>query len=134
MDDVSRRILEKTGLCKATHIDIDKDIYESDYTLSPMVGLDDLFIPRELLLSESKYIDMKDDIVELKKKLSSSALTSLQKTATSSQKWPLLNLIRQILHVYGYNMKPIRKSDGYTKDGVKKFKRFFHITNTNILV
>ena len=24
-------------------------------------------------------------------------------------------------------MKPIRKSDGYTADGVKKFKRFFQI-------
>tara|TARA_Y100000816_G_C25910975_1_gene475105 strand:- start:558 stop:713 length:156 start_codon:yes stop_codon:yes gene_type:complete len=24
-------------------------------------------------------------------------------------------------------MKPIRKSDGYTKDGVKKYKRFFLI-------
>ena len=54
-------------------------------------------------------------------------MTSLQKNAGNSQKWPLLNLIRQILGVYNYQMKPIRKSDGYTLEGVKKFKRFFLI-------
>jgi hypothetical protein len=54
-------------------------------------------------------------------------MTSLQKTAAKSQKWPLLNLVRQILGVYKYNMRPVRKSDGYTKDGVKKYKRFFII-------
>jgi hypothetical protein len=42
--------------------------------------------------------------------------------------------VRQILHVYGYNMKPIRKSDGYTADGVKKFKRFFLICKKNNLL
>jgi hypothetical protein len=66
-------------------------------------------------------------------------MTSLQSTAGKEQSWPLLNLVRQILNVYKYNMKPIRKSDGYTKDGVKKYKRFFEIylrpvnpINTNI--
>jgi hypothetical protein len=54
-------------------------------------------------------------------------LTSLQKNADKSQKWPLLNLIRQILSVYGYKMKPIRKADGYTLEGVKKYKRYFQI-------
>ena len=64
---------------------------------------------------------------ELKKKLSSSFLTSLHKEAKIKQKWPLLNLVRQILHVYKYKMDPIRKADGYTKDGVKKYKRYFLI-------
>ena len=54
-------------------------------------------------------------------------MTSLQKNAGKAQKWPLLNLVRQILSVYNYKMEPIRKSDGYTLEGVKKYKRFFQI-------
>jgi hypothetical protein len=86
-----------------------------------------LIIPRESLLTDTKYEEIKILIPELKKKYSSSFLTSLQKNADKSQKWPLLNLIRQILSVYGYKMKPIRKADGYTLEGVKKYKRYFQI-------
>ena len=84
-------------------------------------------ISREILLSDNKYDELKHFIPELKTKYSSSFMTSLQKNADKSQKWPLLNLIRQILHVYGYKMEPIRKSDGYTLEGVKKYKRYFLI-------
>jgi len=93
--------------------------------------LDGVLILRETLLSNKKYDEVKHLIPELKKNYSSSFMTSLQKNAEKSQKWPLLNLIRQILHVYGYNMEPIRKSDGYTLEGVKKYKRYFLITNKN---
>ena len=58
---------------------------------------------------------------------SSSFLTSLHKDAEKKQKWPLLNLVRQILKVNDYRMKPIRKSDGKTKLGKKKYIRFFLI-------
>lgn len=47
------------------------------------------------------------------------------------QRWPLLNLVRQLLKVNMYEMKPIRKSDGYTKDGKKKYVRFFLIQKIN---
>jgi hypothetical protein len=70
-----------------------------------------LTIPREILLSDDKYDEIKFYIPDLKKKYSSSFMTSLQKNAEKSQRWPLLNLIRQILHVYGYKMEPIRKAD-----------------------
>jgi hypothetical protein len=93
--------------------------------------LNGLTIPRETLLSDNKYDEIKYLIPDLKKNYSSSFMTSLQKNADKSQKWPLLNLIRQILHVYGYKMEPIRKSDGYTLEGVKKYKRFFLIHKKN---
>ena len=54
-------------------------------------------------------------------------MTCLQKNADKSQKWPLLNLVRQILNVYGYKMVPIRKADGYTLEGIKKYKRYFQV-------
>lgn len=89
--------------------------------------LNNIIISRELLLSEDKYNEIIHLIPKLKKNYSSSFMTSLQKNAEKLQKWPLLNLVRQILHVYNYKMLPIRKSDGYTLQGVKKYKRYFLI-------
>jgi hypothetical protein len=99
--------------------------------IDDLKNIDGLIIPRETLLSDNKYEEVKKLIPELKKNYSSSFMTSLQQNADKSQKWPLLNLIRQILNVYGFKMKPIRKSDGYTLEGVKKYKRYFQIY-TNI--
>ena len=89
--------------------------------------LNGLIIPREQLLSDLKYDEIKYLIPTLKKNYSSSLMTSLQKNADKSQKWPLLNLVRQILNVCYYKMIPIRKADGYTLEGIKKYKRFFQI-------
>jgi hypothetical protein len=61
----------------------------------------------------------------------STVFGTLQKGADKTQIWPLLNLVRQILKVYGYKMIPIRKSDGYTPDGIKKFKRYFQVIKKN---
>jgi len=98
--------------------------------------LNGLSILREQLLSDNKYEEVKKLLPELKKIYSSSLMTSLQKNADKLQKWPLLNLVRQILSTYNYKMEPIRKSDGYTLEGVKKYKRYFLInkkTKTNTL-
>ena len=94
--------------------------------------LDGLLIPRENLLDDKKYDEIKQYIPELKKIFSSSCMTSLQKNADKSQKWPLLNLIRQILSFYNCKMEPIRKSDGYTLEGVKKYKRLFQIKRITV--
>ena len=110
MDEISKQVLSMVG------IDFDN-----------MNELNGYIIPREVFLSVNKYESVKPFIPELKKRFSSSCMTCLQSTASKEQSWPLLNLVRQILNVYKHNMKPIRKSDGYTKDGVKKYKRFFEI-------
>jgi len=104
--------------------------------------LNGLTILRDQLLSDNKYEEVKQFLPELKKTYSSSLMTSLQKNADKSQKWPLLNLVRQILNTHDYKMEPIRKSDGYTLEGVKKYKRYFLIkkksntysTNSNNLI
>jgi hypothetical protein len=90
--------------------------------------LDDLLIPREVLLDNAKYDEIKPTILELKENMNSTFLTALHNDAEEKQRWPLLNLVRQILHVYKYKMTPIRKSDGYTIDKKKKFRRYFLIT------
>ena len=108
MDNITREILKS--------VDIDPDM------------LDGVLIPRDTLISQSLYEKIQEKIPELKRRFSSSYMTSLHKKAGQQQKWPLLNLIRQILHTYKYEMKPIRKSDGYTPQGVKKYKRYFLVS------
>ena len=90
-----------------------------------------LFIERDQLLSDTKYDEVKKLIPQLKQTYSSSFLTSLQKDADKTQKWPLLNLVRQMFSIHGFKMEPIRKSNGYTLEGVKKYKRFFLIREKN---
>ena len=101
-----------------------------------IADLNGLTILRDQLLSDNKYEEIKKLLPELKKIYSSSLMTSLQRNADKSQKWPLLNLVRQILNTHDYKMEPIRKSDGYTLEGIKKYKRYFLIkkkSNTNSL-
>tara|TARA_Y100000996_G_scaffold337398_1_gene274114 strand:- start:340 stop:708 length:369 start_codon:yes stop_codon:yes gene_type:complete len=90
-----------------------------------------ILIERDPLLSEVVYDKMGDTISKLKKNYSSSRLTSLQKTAKKEQKWPLLNLVRQLLKAQNYTMVPIRKADGYTEGGKKLYKRYFNIVKMN---
>jgi hypothetical protein len=114
IDETSKNILIASGIM----------INSSEYP-------DEILILRDSLLNNTIYKSIEPNIVELRKTLSSSSLTSLQKGADKTQKWPLLNLVRQILNVYGYKMIPIRKSDGYTADGIKKFKRYFQVIKKN---
>ena len=114
MDDESKTILKIIG-----------------FEFEELKELEGLIIPRETLLSDSIYDKIKIKIPDLKKNYSSSFMTSLQKNADKAQKWPLLNLVRQILNVYHYKMEPIRKADGYTLEGVKKYRRFFQIKKKN---
>ena len=89
--------------------------------------LDGLQLPREALLDMDNYAKARENIPELKKLFSSSYLTSLQSSASKTQKWPLINLIRQILKSSRYSLTPRRLCNGYTADGVKKYRRIFII-------
>jgi hypothetical protein len=102
------------------------------YKIDDLDELNGLIIPRDLLLSDAKYNEVKKTIPELKKNYSSSFMTSLHKNAEKIQKWPLLNLVRQLLNTYHYKMEPIRRSDGYTLEGVKKYKRYFQIKKQTV--
>jgi hypothetical protein len=115
MDEVSRKIIIISGI-----------FFHS------LEELDGLIIDRDLLLCDYKYNEVKKWIPELKREISSTYLTSLQNSAEKKQKWPLLNLIRQILHFYHFRMIPIRKSDGMNLEGKKKFKRMFEVKRNQV--
>ena len=94
----------------------------------------EILIERDSLINDEKYHEVKAKIPDLKQFFSSSFLTSLQKDASQNQKWPLLNLVRQLLKASLYDMKPIRKANGYTKQGNKIYKRFFLISKLKPLL
>ena len=89
-------------------------------------------IPRELLLRDDVYQKTQELVPEIKCVMSSSYLTSLQANAGTNQKWPLINIVRQLLKQIEFRMHPIRKSDGYDKEGKKKYRRFFRIEKYKI--
>lgn len=94
--------------------------------------LDGVIVPREVLLSEKRYISAKEQLPKLRSIFSSSYMTSLQSNATEMQTWPLINLVRQILKMCNKKMRPLRMANGYSKDGKKKYKRAFLIEKDNV--
>jgi len=94
-------------------------------------ALDGHQIPREVLLNKEHYKEAKACVPELKKCFSSSRLTSLQACAEGNQRWPLINIVRQVLKSSNYRLYPRRLSDGYTPAGKKKYRRIFEIQKVN---
>ena len=93
--------------------------------------LDGHQIPREVLLDDERYKQAKACIPELKKCFSSSSLTSLQACAEDNQRWPLINIVRQVLKSSNFRLYPRRLSDGYTPAGKKKYRRIYEIQRLN---
>jgi len=93
-----------------------------------------MLVPRELFMNREIYKGLKETIPDLKTLFSSSYLTSLQETAEKKQKWPLLNLLRQVLRSCNFKLTPKRISDGYTIDGKKKYKRMFIIEKMRVII
>ena len=86
---------------------------------------------RNILLDKEvidKYYDM---IKSLKKKYTSDELTCLHMNSIIKQKFPGINMLRQILKCNGFRMKPKVVSLGYVGD-IKMTKRFFVIVPIEI--
>ena len=98
-----------------------------------LADLNGLLVPREFFMNDPLYKVLKDSIPELKTLFSSSYLTSLQSPAEKNQRWPLLNLVRQVLRSCNFKLTPKRVSDGYTLAGIKKYKRMFIIEKMRVL-
>jgi len=131
---ISQNLSENMGKDEEISI-ILKILNLSGFVLENMAMLDGISIPRDLLINCGKYEIVSEYLDKLKKlkKYSSSTLTSLHDGAMKKQKWPLLNLIRQILKVEHYRMVPFRKTDGKDKNGKKKYVRFFLIERMKIV-
>ena len=93
--------------------------------------LDGLIVDRSTFLRPDAYLDAAHLLPELRRSFSTTHLTALQNDAPSTQRWPLLNLVRQVLRASGYEMVPRRISDGYDPGRKKRYKRAFAIEKAN---
>ena len=90
-------------------------------------SLEGLIVCRDSLLDINRYKVCLNHIPIFRTVFSSSYMTALQSTAEEYQKFPLINLLRQVLKIIKFDLKPRRISDGYTLDKKKKYKRIFVI-------
>jgi len=107
---------------------------KANISCTSITDLNNMLIPRELFMNLDIYKNLKEKIPDLKTLFSSSYLTSLQEPAEKKQKWPLLNLLRQVLRSCNFKLTPKRISDGYTIDGKKKYKRMFIVEKMRVIV
>ena len=96
----------------------------------------DLFgvlIDRDMLLRVDIEQKLSSMIEKLKIKYKSSKLNCLHKTRDHKQKFPGINLIRQIFKCNGYHLKPVVYSRGYCKHNGKKLtERNFKIVRCDL--
>ena len=90
--------------------------------------IEHLEIDRNDLLTDDIKLKFLDLIKPFKKKYSSSKLTSLHNNSNIRQKFPQINLLRQILKCNNYKLTPKVTSIGYTSTGKKIIKRSYMIT------
>ena len=88
--------------------------------------LDNYTFERDILLDKDVIESYYKLIPKLKKKYSSNILTCLHLNSIKKQKFPAINMLRQILKCNGYHMIPLVKCLGYC-DKVKLTKRYFTI-------
>ena len=95
-----------------------------------------LVIERDLLLVEevsNHLLSFQDKIKESGYK--TGTLTSLHKNNNDKQKWPEVNILRQLLKCNGIKLKPFTKSNGYDKKTGKKnvirYYRFEKLEESN---
>jgi len=106
-------------------------IDQTSLNILSKVGIDitnnnaSIIILRDSLLNDQIYESIKPFLLDLKHIIGSTKHTCLHKDAENSQRWPLINLVRQILHYYGFKMEPFRKC--VSKNGIKTYTRYFRI-------
>ena len=107
-------------LLKIINIDIeDKDLL-TNYTFER-----NILLKKEII---DKYYNM---IKNLKEQYTSDILTCLHMNSITKQKFPGINMLRQILKCNGFKLKPKVVSMGYVGD-IKMVQRFFVIVPIEI--
>ena len=97
-------------------------------TVDTYERIDGLTIPRDTLVRPGAYTEVAGAVPALKVHFSSTHMTCLQDEAPGVQRWPLLNLVRQVLRASGFIMAPKRLSAGYDPNKRKRYKRVFQVS------
>lgn len=124
--------MDKQGKNNISVADIEKgaiiilnDIFNEDY--SNIQQYKGNHYERDILVQPFLYENIINTYLDLLKTfINSSELNCVHKNALTKQKWPLINLTRQLLRCFHLTLEPKRVCNGY-KNGKKQFKRLFVI-------
>ena len=82
--------------------------------------LNEIIIEQEQLKQREIILKFRELIPKLKKYYNSEMLNCLHKNSLSKQKFPAVNMLRQILKCNNYKLKPFIVCNGYDKSNGKK--------------
>jgi hypothetical protein len=99
-----------------------------NFHVDSLEDLTNLTFPREILLQKKNQQNLMSLIPEMKLAFNSSYLTCLHDNSIYKQKYPGINLVRQVLKCHHMSLTPKIISNGYEKaTGKKKVSRIFKI-------
>jgi hypothetical protein len=116
--------------CNNENSNIINFINKSGIYITNINELNGYIVERNILMNHYKIKEMEEEIKYIRDFFRKYNNTSLQ--IAEKQRWPLLNLVRQVFKNLGFKMIPFRKSNGYDINKKKKFIRYFRIEKLQI--
>jgi len=115
--------------------DLLKDIFSAlEINISERNDISNLILKQDTLKSKTLITDLNEKVPNLKSYYNSSKLTCLHKNSLDKQKFPAVNMLRQILKCNSFKMEPYVISKGYDKfSGKKLVERYYRIRDIIIL-
>ena len=112
-----------------------KMLSDIDIKVDNLDNLNNLIIERDHFINNCFYPVLKTYIPLLKDYLKSSSLTGLHSNSEKKQRYPSINIVRQVLKCRGYKLVPMIVSQGYDKStGRKKTKRYYKIIKMKLIL
>ena len=115
--------------------DLLKDIFSAlEINISERNDISNLILKQDTLKSKTLITDLNEKVPNLKSYYNSSKLTCLHKNSLDKQKFPAVNMLRQILKCNSFKMEPYVISKGYDKfSGKKLVERYYRMRDIIIL-
>lgn len=109
--------------------DLLKDIFSAlEINIKERNDITNIILKQDTLKSKTLISDLNEKVPNLKSYYNSSKLTCLHKNSLDKQKFPAVNMFRQILKCNSFKMEPYVISKGYDKfSGKKLVERYYRI-------
>ena len=115
--------------------DLLKDIFSAlEINVKERTDVINIILKQDTLKSKTLITDLNTKVPNLKSYYNSSKLTCLHKNSLDKQKFPAVNMLRQILKCNSFKMEPYVISKGYDKfSGKKIVERFYRIKDISVI-
>ena len=114
--------------------DLLKDIFSAlEIKIDNRYDISNLILRQETLRCKNLIDQLNEKVPNLKTFYNSSKLTCLHKNSLNKQKFPAVNMFRQILKCNSFKMEPYVISKGYDKfSGKKIVERYYKMIDLNL--